>query len=250
MTIEVPSKGTVPIYETDRSLGEYLLFHYGRNDIQFPWAEGPLDALEFPRRSVEELVDSESSVYSALDLGCSVGRSSFILTELSKDVLGIDFSKSFIDAANLLLQEGKMFFQYHEEGSCWKEGLIEIDKRPTNLTFEVGDACNLRNDLQSFDLVHAANLLCRLQDPMKLIKRLPNLVAPGGQLLLTTPFTWLEEFTPREKWINGKDSATALCDLLSDSFDLEFEKDLPFLIREHRRKFQYTIALGTRWRRK
>ena len=138
MTIEVPSKGTVPIYETDRSLGEYLLFHYGRNDIQFPWAEGPLDALEFPRRSVEELVDSESSVYSALDLGCSVGRSSFILTELSKDVLGIDFSKSFIDAANLLLQEGKMFFQYHEEGSCWKEGLIEIDKRPTNLTFEVG----------------------------------------------------------------------------------------------------------------
>ena len=69
---------------------------------------------------------------------------------------------------------------------AWKEGLIEIDKRPTNLTFEVGDACNLRNDLQSFDLVHAANLLCRLQDPMKLIKRLPNLVAPGDSFFYHT----------------------------------------------------------------
>ena len=88
------------------------------------------------------------------------------------------------------------------------------------------------------------------QTPFELIERLPNLVAPGGQLLLTTPFTWLEEFTPKDKWLNGEDSASALSDLLSDSFDLELEKNLPFLIREHRRKFQYTIALGMRWRRK
>lgn len=250
MNFEQTSIGADQIYETDRSLGEYLLFHYGTNDIQFPWADGPLDALEFPRRSVEELVDSESQVYSALDLGCAVGRSSFVLAEFSQNVLGIDYSKSFIDSANFLLREGKLLFQYHEEGSRWKEGLIEIDKRPANLTFEVGDACNLRNDLRSFDLVHAANLLCRLSDPFELIERLPNLVTPGGQLLLTTPFTWLEEFTPKDKWLNGEDSASALSDLLSDSFDLEMEKNLPFLIREHRRKFQYTIALGMRWRRK
>ena len=78
MNFEQTSIGADQIYETDRSLGEYLLFHYGSNDIQFPWADGPLDALEFPRRSVEELVDSESSVYSALDLGCAVGRLSLI----------------------------------------------------------------------------------------------------------------------------------------------------------------------------
>ena len=54
---------------------------------------------------------------------------------------------------------------------------------------------NLRNDLGSFDLVHAANLLCRLTDPEKLLARLPQLVRSGGQLLLATPCTWLEEFT-------------------------------------------------------
>jgi len=30
---------------------------------------------------------------------------------------------------------------------------------------------------------------------------------------------------------------------------LEIEIDLPFLIREHERKFQYGVSYGTRWRR-
>ena len=55
----------------------------------------------------------------------------------------------------------------------------------------------LEEDLGSFDLVHAANLLCRLPNPQAFLDRLNELVAPGGQLLLTTPFTWLEDFTPK-----------------------------------------------------
>ena len=109
------------------------------------------------------------------------------------------------------------------------------------------------NDLGNFDIVHAANLLCRLPDPGALIERLPELVRPGGQLLLATPFTWLEEFTPMGKWLggrlSGKDSAEVLKDVLSPNFSLEIEIDLPFLIREHERKFQYGVSYGTRWRR-
>ena len=128
--------------------------------------------------------------------------------------------------------------------------MVTIEHIPPNLTFEVGDACNLREDMKPFDLLHAANLLCRLPDPMSLLTRLPDLVVPGGQLILTTPFTWLEEFTPREKWLNGEESGHDLIKVLNQSFDLELEKNLPFLIREHRRKFQYTVALGMRWRRR
>jgi len=46
------------------------------------------------------------------------------------------------------------------------------------------------------------------------------------------------------------DSASALKNILEEHFDLEMEKNLPFLIREHRRKFQYSLALGMRWKRK
>ena len=209
-----------------------------------------MDALDFPRRTVEELVDSTSSIENALDVGCAVGRSSFVLAELADSVLGVDYSSSFIDVAKAISESGELNYEYHEEADRWKKGKAIIDKIPDNLQFEVGDACNLRGDLGSFDLVHAANLLCRLPEPQAFIARLTELVSPGGQLLLTTPFTWLEEFTPRERWVNGEDCASALKQILNPFFELEYEKNMPFLIREHKRKFQYTMALGMRWRRK
>jgi len=123
----------------------------------------------------------------------------------------------------------------------------------SRVAFEVGDAMALREDLGSFDVVLAANLLCRLPDPRKFLARLPSLVRTGGQLLLTTPFTWLKEYTPREHWIGGRgdaSSADVLTDLLSPHFELRFQKDLPFLIRKHARKYQWSVAWGTRWVRK
>ena len=237
------------MYESSHILGEYLLFHFGSGDEQFPWPNGPLDALEFPKRTVEDLIDPSSSVNTALDIGCAVGRSSFVLAELADEVLGIDNSQSFIDTARTILNKGELAYEYHEQADLWKKGKIEITKKPSNLSFEVGDACNLRSNLGSFDLVHAANLLCRLADPHTFLDRLNKLVTPGGQLLLTTPFTWLEEFTPREKWLTDGKCASGLKQVLSPFFDLELEINMPFLIREHRRKFQYTIALGMRWRK-
>ena len=238
------------IYETARSLGEYLLFHYGSEEEQFPWPDGPKDALDFARRSVEELIDPSTSIGQALDLGCAVGKSSFVLANISGQVLGVDYSESFIGAAESLMQSGSLSYQYHEEGSRWEDASVKIADLPSNLSFEVGDACNLRKDLGHFDVVHAANLLCRLPDPLSLLDRLPDLVNPGGHLILTTPFTWLEEFTSPEKWLEEGDSASALKNILEEHFDLEMEKNLPFLIREHRRKFQYSLALGMRWKRK
>jgi SAM-dependent methyltransferase len=122
----------------------------------------------------------------------------------------------------------------------------------SRIRFQVADACELDSSLGPFDVVHAANLLCRLPDPRALLSQLPDLVRPGGQLLLATPFTWLDEFTPSCNWL-GKGEGDSFQDLklmISNDFELQFEIDIPFLIREHERKFQYGISLGTRWRRK
>lgn len=51
-----------------------------------------------------------------------------------------------------------------------------------------------------------ANLICRLKNPMDCLNRLFGnnaLVKKGGYLVLTTPFSWLEEFTPKSNWIGG-----------------------------------------------
>ena len=95
----------------------------------------------------------------------------------------------------------------------------------------------------------AANLLCRLAEPNRLLVRLPELVKSGGELILTTPCTWLEEFTPEAHWPPGSTLDWVKSEL-SVRFELLEEHDEPFLIRETARKFQWTVALLTKWRRR
>lgn len=238
------------IYETRRLLDEYLLFHYGAPTEVLPWEQGPSSALGFAVRSVTELADLSLSPQTALDLGCAVGRSSFELAKHCQSVLGIDYSQSFIDAAHQLITSDVPYQRADEAASSTALiASVPSDCPRNRVQFEQGDAMHLRADLGSFDLVHAANLLCRLTEPQLLIERLPELVKPGGQLLLTTPCTWLEDFTPRGNWPQGS-TRDWLKSVLSQHFDLIVEKDIPFLIREHARKYQWSVALGTRWRRR
>ncbi len=30
-----------------------------------------------------------------------------------------------------------------------------------------------------------------------------SLIVPGGLLVITTPYTWLEDYTPKELWLGG-----------------------------------------------
>ncbi len=238
-------------YETTRLLDEYLLFHYGSPDEVLPWPEGPRGALGFAERTVSELADFTRQPATGLDLGCAVGRSSFELAQRGLDVLGIDFSQRFVDAATTLASGEALAYRRLDEGTAATELVARAPAfiPPGRVRFETGDAMDLRPDLGAFDLVHAANLLCRLTDPERLIARLPSLVKPGGQLLLATPCTWLEEFTPRGHWPQGS-TFDWLQDRLGGDFELELRRDLPFLIREHARKYQWSVALGTRWIRR
>ena len=65
------------------------------------------------------------------------------------------------------------------------------------MTFEQGDACNLRSDIGQFGCVQGANVLCRLPNPLDFLNRLPSLVVPGGIVVLVSPYTWLEEYTSK-----------------------------------------------------
>jgi putative 4-mercaptohistidine N1-methyltranferase len=235
------------IYETKRLLDEYLLFHYGSDQEVMPWTFGPKEALGFAIRTVQDLLDSAADKGTALDLGCAVGRSSFELAARGYEVCGIDYSHSFIEAAQRLQAGEALAYDRLDEGS--QHTPLMAKAVSGRVTFEQGDAMNLRADLGSYDVLHAANLLCRLTEPQRLIERLPALVKPGGQLLLTTPCTWLADFTPPKNWPQGS-TRDWLRERLSEHFTQELERDVPFLIREHARKYQWSVAWGTRWRRK
>ncbi|MGO9114604.1 MAG: hypothetical protein ACLP9L_35760, partial [Thermoguttaceae bacterium] len=81
---------------------------------------------------------------------------------------------------------------------------------------------------------------------------------PGGILVITSPYTWLEEFTKKENWLGGfrqggepRMTFEALSDLLAPHFVMrDTPQDVEFVIRETRRKFQHTVAELTVWERR
>jgi len=207
----------------------------------FPAACATLLLSEARRRKIR--------VRRALDLGCAVGRSSFELARKVPKVVGIDFSKAFIATAKKLASTGMYSFRLKEEGSRTRPARATAPSRKirSRVSFRTGDALRLPK-LGTFDLVLAANLLDRVKDPKALLQKvLPKLVRPGGLLLLTSPYTWSEEFTPQARWL--KNSFPTLRKLLAPHFRLLRRQDHPFLLREHRRKFQLTFSDATLWLR-
>ena len=104
----------------------------------------------------------------------------------------------------------------------------------------------------------AANLIDRLHTPDVFLEQLSSTVRAGGIVVLTSPYTWLENFTAREKWLGGYLDADGnevttfetLKRLLGQHFELLSEQPMQFLIYEHQRKFQWSVAHATAWRRK
>lgn len=243
-------------YESRRLVDDYLFFHYADLEETRCGLPVPAEAWGFATRVVRELWPGGTEVDSALDVGCAVGASSFELARRSRKVLGLDFSNAFIEAAREMQTHGHATARVPVEGRRMQDFTASAPEgiERTRVDFSVGDATALPADLGAFDVVLAANLVCRLPEPMKFLSRLPDLVKPGGALLLATPFSWLEDFTPVDHWLAGTEGSEPSFDILQRilalDFELEATKDLPFLIREHSRKFQYGISLGSRWRRR
>jgi putative 4-mercaptohistidine N1-methyltranferase len=243
------------VYETDALVDQYLLFHYGEGEDQLPYPFGPHDALFYPVRCVTEFVPLADRVDRALDLGCAVGRSAFELTRTAQKVIGIDLSQRFISAAQEIQRSGEIQFRRHEEGNAYTSISRRLDPAidRSRCQFEVGDALRLRSDLGTFDFILAANLIDRVHSPKELLDVFRRLLNRGGHLLIASPYTWLSEFTPTQEWLGAiqtwSETTTlqAIQENLGNKFELVSSKDLPFLIREHARKYQWSVAQASLW---
>jgi putative 4-mercaptohistidine N1-methyltranferase len=252
-----PSKN---VYESEVLVDQYLLFHYGTAEDQLPYQFGPRDALFYPIRCVSDFLPAIGIVQRALDLGCAVGRSTFELSRWTPEVVGIDLSHRFIAAANLVRETGRIEIRRWEEGELTTQLIRELplDLHRERCRFEIGDATELPANIGQFDVVLAANLIDRVKSPREMLNSFSGLVHPGGHLILSSPYTWLEEFTPKSAWLGGRYSPEGhavltldgIKETLLDTFDHKLTKDLPFLIREHARKFQWSVAQATLWQRK
>ena len=75
---------------------------------------------------------------------------------------------------------------------------------------------------------------------------------------MASPYTWLEEYTPRERWLGGFKAETGetfttlegIANVLDPNFKMLGEPvDVPFVIRETKRKFQYGVSELSVWKK-
>ena len=215
------------MYEQRRAVNEYVQFHFGKPDDVLPYKDGPFRALEFTARCAElcakhtkscRIVRGNNAEGLALDVGCAVGGASFELARHFREVVGIDFSKAFVSAAKLMKERGKLPYTTVKEADITVrlEGAVSERIDRSRVTFRQADACKLPTSLLGgggslahitewgrHDAVLAANLLCRLPDPGAFLRACARLVRPGGVLVLVSPYSWLEAWTPRDKWLGG-----------------------------------------------
>ncbi|MEE9493667.1 MAG: 5-histidylcysteine sulfoxide synthase [Gammaproteobacteria bacterium] len=244
------------IYETDDLIAQYLEFHYGDSYFDVP---------NFPKACIDHvsaIIDTQKT-QRALDIGCAVGRSSYELARIFDHVDAVDFSTRFIRNAIQLRDHGHIRYMIPVEGEIMELKTfnltdLQLGERVHNVDFSQGDASNLRSKYTDYDLVFAGNLIDRLHDPEAFLRKIQNRIREGGFLVLTSPYTWLDEYTEKSKWLGGiRDNGENLMTydgikrILSEYFDEACEPlDVPFVIRETARKHQHTLAQLTAWKKR
>ncbi|MDD2887894.1 MAG: 5-histidylcysteine sulfoxide synthase [Aliarcobacter sp.] len=242
------------VYETDELISQYCEFHYGSEN--FGVKNFCLNSVELLKPYLKDIKSKK-----ALDLGCSVGRSTFELAKDFDEVIGIDFSANFINVGVKLKTYDSLIYKVKKEGEIFEEktvsleslGLEEIKEK---VTFMQGDACNLKDIYTGFDLIFCSNLIDRLYYPLKFLQDIPSRVNENGLLVLLSPYTWLEDYTLKENWLGGyiKDNKEVYTlDTLKETlvdFELLETIDVPFVIKETSRKYQHTISQMSIWKKK
>ena len=243
------------VYESDSLVAQYCEFQYGREYF---------DVKNFARACAEYAIAFSASTPQkrALDLGCATGRASFELARVFDDVTGIDFSARFIQVGVAMKEAGRIAYERVEEGdikirqahALVTYGLEDAAKR---VQFWQGDACNLKPRFSGYDLILATNLIDRLYEPERFLSTVHERLNRQGILVLTSPYTWLEEYTQKKHWLGGRYDANGdpvygidgLKAVLSKHFELLDVFDVPFVIRETARKYQHTLAQMSVWKK-
>ncbi len=242
-------------YESDLALAQYCDAHFGPD--KFGVTNFPLQLAQICTAALNGKILSH-----ALDLGCAVGRASFELALHFDQVTGIDSSTRFIATAQRLKERGRICYQINEEGNLISDHKISLANFGLSATanrvhFYQGNAQQLEDRFNNFDLILASNLIDRLPDPGAFLSNIHRRLTNDGLLVIASPYNWLEHFTPRQKWLGGHfrcgthlSSLRGMSEKLSKHFcSVSDPKDVEFVIRGTARTFNHSISQVTVWRR-
>ena len=224
-------------------LSIYLDAHWGDYSTPRPdpgFALGP----------IVERIKARPYVSVAVELGCSVGR---VLAHLEAEhVIGVDMHVGALRRARQILDGERVEYARRTIGRHYQPAAIE-----TNLTVHASRRTLIAGDVLDPPLlpdiaerVIALNMIDSVASPRGLLAVIDGLCAPGGEIILASPYQWQSTTMAEHERLPGADPGIALVEILrtgqglSQPYMLEDVAEIPWTLRRDKRS---TITYWTHY---
>lgn len=196
----------------------------------------------------------------AIEIGCSVGRTTFALAErLGQLTLGIDLNFGMLRVASRALRESRVRYGRRRVGVVYDRRDVAIDPPARELVdFWCCDASVLPFTDGTFALAASLNVIDIVAQPAVALSECARVLRSGGTALIATPYDWSPTATPVEHWLGGHSQRGAnrgaseplLRRLLAPNFEiLAEEPHVPWRLRLHERSsvdYEVHVVVGRR----
>lgn len=272
-----PGAATVAnLWEGNDRLSRAFTDSYAPKELRLPCAGGSgtplsLDDAACYNQKLAELVTRKftesplaatkrASEAKVLLLGSGGGGAALELCRSFGRVFGVDSDEQVVVGARLMQHHGEREYERITEGVLTETTLVRapegVDR--SRAVYVVGDAEELPADVLAeapFDAVVVDSLLCRLRQPLNLVKALPQLVQVGGALVISSSNDWCPAHTPRNSWMggfcmNGEQMSTlyVLTHNLKKTFSPQSKpEDLPRCSQKHARRLIVDLMEVSAW---
>jgi SAM-dependent methyltransferase/uncharacterized protein YbaR (Trm112 family) len=174
----------------------------------------------------------------AVELGCSVGR---LLAELPAErAVGIDMHFGAIRRARHLLAGESIAYARREIGRNYSHA-VAAGKRTAERKLVCADALDPPLLPDVFDRVIALNMIDSVAHPRQLLSVIDGLCKPGGEIIVSSPYSWQSSVMHEHERLGGADPAAAIRaifaagDHLRARYRIEDEAEIAWTLRRDAR---------------
>jgi SAM-dependent methyltransferase len=208
------------------------------------WGDRATPAVDLGVRAIVEKLAALPRVARAVELGAGVGRGVAELARNADHVIGLDLHFGTLRRARKLLDGEPVAYARRIVGRRYAAARVEPGGRAVpaaRRTLVCGDALDPPLAPGAFDRVVALNLLDAVSHPNQLISVIDALCAPGGEIVIASPYTWQSGIVVETERLGGDDPAAYLRarlergDDLRARFRVEDEAELPWTLRRDAR---------------
>lgn len=190
----------------------------------------------------------------AIEAGCGVGAELRLLRQFARRVIGFDLSVPALGVARRQLAGERLDLLARVEGRRFDRA-GEVTWPPIDgVSLAIGNVLDPPLRAGVADIALALNVLDNVAQPLLCLGQLDAVLAPGGLLIVGSPFAWQEAITPAAEQLGGsvgsafpglahRDSGDIVCDVLAGAcpalghlaYDILARSDVPWEIRDHAR---------------